>query len=564
MRNIPPLARDANYFTVPPVDDAALLEIDVDRLVAQRATSSSLSSSFLSSKASLTNVLRQHYRFGEFRGGQLEVIQAALGGRDVSIVWPTGQGKSLCYILPALASHRVTVVVSPLISLMEDQVRGINLTVGHAVGRDVACFLGTGQSDPHIEGRAFAGDFLVVYLSPEKLSSSLGNLAQLHERLKQRGSAIGLLAVDEAHCCSQWGHGKLPSSFLLFYAAPPPTLLTDSFALPAPTDFRPSFQHIGQFRDRPELSDVPIMALTATAGEKVKDDIRKMLKMRTDCVVSALSVDRKNLAITVQNERAGAGLEGNLRFLVEHAQSVGGVAKLGATIVYCTTQKEVDAVATMLRAKLVSNGSSSNGSSSSGGKQVMMYHAGLPPEARKEAHYAFLTGECVVLVATVAFGMGIDKADIRRVVHFGCPLSLEEYLQQIGRAGRDGEPSECVMVYSDGEMAPRLGRRLGDLTNTVLKQAATDNFDTVRAFAMATTGCRRAIIMRYFGECPAQHGCTNCDLCVARRTYQGGNMRDFSAEARLLLTAVRLGNGSCTPKQVVDLVLESICGSVPC
>ena len=143
------------------------------------------------------------------------------------------------------------------------------------------------------------------------------------------------------------------------------------------------------------------MALTATAGKKVKDDIRAMLKMRPDCVISALSVDRANLAITVTNERVGIGLEGNLRFLVDRADSAGGVAKLGATIVYCTTQKEVDAVASMLRARLVPGGG--------GGKTVMQYHAGLPAEARKEAHYAFLTGECVVLVATVAFGMGIDK-----------------------------------------------------------------------------------------------------------------------------------------------------------
>ena len=224
-----PLA-DVGHFTALEVDDSLLLEIDVDQLVAQRAAATSYSSSSPSSEASLANVLKKYYRFGQFRGGQLEVIQAALRGQDASIVWPTGQGKSLCYILPALASHRVTVVVSPLISLMEDQVRGINLTVGHALGHDVACFLGAGQSDPHVEGRAFAGDFLLVYLSPEKLSSSLAQLAQLHQRLQQRGSAIGLLAVDEAHCCSQWDHGAShsnPSSIsfpiLIAVATHPPT-----------------------------------------------------------------------------------------------------------------------------------------------------------------------------------------------------------------------------------------------------------------------------------------------------------------------------------------------------
>jgi ATP-dependent DNA helicase RecQ/Werner syndrome ATP-dependent helicase len=215
--------------------------------------------------SNLRGLLTKFFGFNEFRPGQYDAITQVMRQSDVAIYFSTGSGKSLCYILPALVTGKITIVVSPLISLMADQCRGINNTAGAAIGADIACFLGSGQMDYTIEERAFRGDFLVVYLTPEKLLSSFDALSRLH-----RSRGIGLLAVDEAHCASQWGH-----------------------------DFRASYKEIGRFRLQSDLSRIPIMALTATAGRKVREEIHSILHLRQDCYVAANSVDRHNLRISV-------------------------------------------------------------------------------------------------------------------------------------------------------------------------------------------------------------------------------------------------------------------------
>jgi hypothetical protein len=216
------------------------------------------------------DALNRYFGHSKFRPGQLEAIQAVLQGDDVAIYFSTGSGKSMCYILPAIITGKITLVVSPLISLMADQCRNINNTAGSVFGRDIACFLGTGQTDPTVADRAFRGEFLLVYVTPERLVGSLAQFAELTQRCE-----IGLLAVDESHCCSQWGH-----------------------------DFRPSYKCLGDFRGHPSLSRIPIMALTATAGQKVRTDIQSILRLGRgrSCKVLTNSVDRPNLHISVVSE----------------------------------------------------------------------------------------------------------------------------------------------------------------------------------------------------------------------------------------------------------------------
>jgi ATP-dependent DNA helicase RecQ len=328
--------------------------------------------------------LERRFGYADFRGGQAEAVAAVLSARDVLVLMPTGGGKSLCYQVPALVLEGLTVVVSPLISLMKDQVdalerRGISATL-------IDSTLETRDAEARL-ARAVAGAVKLLYVAPERFEAA-GFLPRLLR------ASLALLAVDEAHCVSQWGH-----------------------------DFRPAYLRLGEVRDR---LGVPVVALTATATPAVRSDVARHLRLR-DPVIIVRGFDRPNLAWHVRHARSDAEKE---RLLVRLARAP---ARGGVTLVYASTRKRVDVAADLLNRS---------------GVRAAAYHAGVSASERRRLQEGFMAESIGIVVATNAFGMGIDKPNVRRVVHYDLPGSLECYYQEAGRAGRDGEPAECVLIYS--------------------------------------------------------------------------------------------------------------------
>jgi len=430
--------------------------------------------------------LRDRFGFDAFRGQQLPVVQAALAGRDAAVFWATGAGKSLCYQMPALQTGRTVVVVSPLISLMHDQVAKFNATIGYGHtprSGPRACLLGTAQVDPSVEQDAIRGDYRLVYVTPEKLTTSLlARLGPLHQR-----GGLCLLAIDEAHCISEWGH-----------------------------DFRPAYRSLRSVRIA--LPGLPLMAVTATAVPRVQGDIIEQLGL-SNPFVSKSSFDRPNLQISCLRKR---GRQADLERLAHNI-----VADPSSTIVYVPTQGETETVAGFLAQKLKPSGI-----------HVRGYHGGLHPADREDAHVAFLSGQVKIMVATLAFGMGIDKPDIRRIIHYGPPKTVEEYFQQIGRAGRDGLPSVCELIANDNDFAVYANEfYTGGLTPEG-KEQQLKSTDMLRSFA-AGSCCRRHWLLNYFGEEPLfGERCGSCDTCVSAKTNAGDTVRDFRAAAQPLFEAI--------------------------
>jgi ATP-dependent DNA helicase RecQ len=422
-------------------------------------------------------VLREHWGYDAFRGPQAEVVDAALAGDDCLVVMATGAGKSLCMQVPPLVAGRVGVVVSPLISLMEDQVAAL-------VARGVrACLLGSAQTSLRVRDDAWAGRYQLVYVTPELALGCAARLAVLHSTV-----GLALLAVDEAHCVSEWGH-----------------------------DFRPEFARLGQLREH--LPGVPFMALTATATPGVQDEVRRLLRMRPERTrVWRTSFERPNLHFSCERATPREAL----------AQAGAAVAAAaaagGATLVYVLTTRAADEAAAKL-----------------GG---VAYHAKLDAKERSRVLAAFLAGEVSVVVATVAFGMGIDKPNVRAVVHLGAPASLEAYYQQAGRAGRDGGRSECRLLWSGADVVT------GDFVRG-LGRAGAGNATTAMQAYCASAGCRAALLVNHFSagdhdqqhplplEGPCAGGCDNC----ARRAEGKSAERDLGPETRVLLLAVRALGG---------------------
>ena len=454
--------------------------------------------------ADLISGLRKYYGHDSFRAGQIDAVKAVLGGRDVCVFWATGEGKSLVYQLPALISDKVSLVVSPLISLMMDQVAALN----HNVGSEVACFLGSAQKDLSVEARALQGGFKLVYLTPEKLCSD-GFMSQIQTLV--HSGRVGLLAIDEAHCISEWGH-----------------------------DFRPSYKLLGGFRDA--YPGVPLVCLTATAAPKVQASIQETLSLASPFIASK-SFDRTNLHIKVRRKILGESLPHHFDPLVKELCAMGKAA--GSTIVYCSTRNEVESVCLYLRQQFQSTQ-----------MVVAPYHAGLPDASRESAHYSFLSGQTHVIVATLAFGMGIDKPDIRRVVHYGAPKTFEEYYQQIGRAGRDGRTSHCEMICSEHDFARyKSDFYLGKLNDTARKVTET-SMDALRRFAGDSMQCRRVMILHFFGESPSWTQCKTCDNCKSAQKYDGDRERNYRTEAHLIFASLR-SSGEAYPfamTKMLDLI----------
>lgn len=406
-------------------------------------------------RVDLAALLHKHFGFGEFRPRQEAIIRAVLAGRDVFAVLPTGGGKSLCYQLPALARPGLTVVVSPLIALMKDQVDA--LTAAGISATFLNSSLAAGEATPRLRG-LHRGEFRLLYVAPERLLLS-GFLDDL------RRWNVRLLAIDEAHCISEWGH-----------------------------DFRPEYRQLASVRDH--LPDTPVLALTATATPRVREDIVGQLHLREPEVFTA-SFNRPNLVYRV---RAKTGAYDQLLDFVQRRRDEAG-------IVYCQSRKSADSLA----AKLAGDGVT-----------AAAYHAGLEATVRARHQESFLRDDVRVICATIAFGMGINKPNVRFVVHYDLPKNIEGYYQETGRAGRDGLPSECLLLFSPGDVQKYLGF-IEEKPDEAEREQAREQLRQMVHYAESPT-CRRVELLRYFGEVFPESSCGACDNCLAPRTTYDGTL----------------------------------------
>lgn len=401
----------------------------------------------------LHSLLKQYFGFGSFRPLQEEIIRDALSGKDVFAVLPTGGGKSLCFQLPALARPGLTVVVSPLIALMKDQVDALQAAGVPATFLNSS--LAAGDSAPRLRG-LHNGEYRLLYVAPERLM-----LSGFLDDLKRWN--VNLFAVDEAHCISEWGH-----------------------------DFRPEYRQLATIREM--FPGVPMMALTATATERVRGDIIKQLHFG-EAVCYVASFNRPNLTYRVSG-KAGA-YEQLLEFIRARTGESG--------IIYCQARKTTEDLARKLNED---------------GVKSAAYHAGLESRERSRNQEAFLRDEVRVVCATIAFGMGINKPNVRFVIHHDLPKNIEGYYQETGRAGRDGLPGECLLLFSPGDRV-KYGRFIDEKPDPKEREIARAQLEQIVHYAECAT-CRRSELLGYFGEKYEQENCGACDNClVPRATWDG-------------------------------------------
>ena len=395
-------------------------------------------------------ILRNYFGYDSFRLNQEEVISEIMQGHDCLVLMPTGGGKSICYQVPALALPGTAVVISPLISLMHDQVEALKANGIPAVALNSSTDM---TEETIIRRRCEAGDVKLIYVSPEKL---LSEIPYLFSNIK-----ISLFAIDEAHCISQWGH-----------------------------DFRPEYSQLGLLHE--QFNGIPVMALTATADKITREDIIHQLHLTGKTFVS--SFDRPNLSLSVRRESTK---KEKLKYIFQFIAKRPG----DAGIIYCLSRKNTEMVTEELKKK---------------GINAAAYHAGLPNEERASVQERFKMDQIQVVCATIAFGMGIDKGNVRWVIHYNMPKSIESFYQEIGRAGRDGAPADTVLFYSMADIiqlrnfAEDSGQR--DVNLEKLKR--------MEEYAESRV-CRRRILLNYFGE-TSERDCGHCDVCAnPPRTFNG-------------------------------------------
>ena len=433
---------------------------------------------FADNMVNVLEILKTYYGYDSFRHQQKEIIEAVMEGHDCVVLMPTGGGKSLCYQVPAIAMEGTAIVVSPLISLMKDQVEALKANGIEAEalnsGNDFAM-------DTIIRRKCMSGVLKLLYISPEKL---LAELPVLSQQVK-----VSLIAIDEAHCISQWGH-----------------------------DFRPEYTQLKVLRQ--EFPNVPVMALTATADKITRQDIIRQLGLH-DPKVFVSSFDRPNLSLSVK--RGYATKEKDrfiLNFIKARPQESG--------IVYCLSRKNAEKVTNHLK---------------DNGIKAAVYHAGLTSSVRNQTQEDFKQDHIQVVCATIAFGMGIDKSNVRWVIHYNMPKSIESFYQEIGRAGRDGAPADTVLFYS-----------LADIVQ--LSQFAKEsgqhevNMDKLRRMQeYAESGiCRRRILLNYFGE-QRDHDCDNCDICE-----NPPKRFDGTRYVQMALSAVRRAEEQIRTATVIEIL----------
>ena len=438
-------------------------------------------------------ILKTYFGYDSFREGQEEIINTILSGRDALAIMPTGAGKSLCYQVPALLLPGITLVVSPLISLMQDQVKSLNEAGIHAAY--INSSLTEGQISKALSFAA-RGVYKIIYVAPERLETASFLAFALH-------TPISMVTVDEAHCISQWGQ-----------------------------DFRPSYLKIVDFVK--QLPGAPILsAFTATATEVVKNDIARILELKNPSIV-VTGFDRKNLYYRVEHLTGKQKDAFIISYIANHANESG--------IIYCATRKNVDALYEILLKQGIS---------------VARYHAGMNTDIRKNSQEDFIYDRAQIVIATNAFGMGIDKSNVRFVIHYNMPQSMENYYQEAGRAGRDGEPAECILLFSlqDIMISKML---LGSKDFEGMDFAETEQvrhqdarrLQLMEGYCM-TTSCLRNYILEYFGETTDQP-CDNCGNC-----HQEFDEIDMTQDAKWVIGCITEMHGRYGQALVIGTLLGS-------
>lgn len=436
-------------------------------------------------------ILKKHFGYDNFKTGQEQVIDTIRDGQDVLAIMPTGAGKSICYQVPALLFEGITLVISPLISLMQDQVKSLNEAGIHAA------YINSSLSEMQISKalqNARRGHYKIIYVAPERLESA--EFVEFAVNIR-----ISMVTIDEAHCISQWGQ-----------------------------DFRPSYLKIADFIGKLPIRPV-VSAFTATATKEVKEDIVQLLALWNSKVV-VTGFDRENLYYRVEHISQKA--EFVLEYIIKHSQESG--------IIYCATRKNVDALYELLYAK---------------GIAVTRYHAGLGTEERKRNQDDFIYDRTPIIVATNAFGMGIDKSNVRYVIHYNMPQSMENYYQEAGRAGRDGETAQCILLFSAQDvMINKFLLEKKDFTDVApenVEEVRRRDIKRLRAIEnyCKTTACLRNYILDYFGECTVEP-CDHCGNCH-RVFYEN----DMTMQAKWVINCVHETKGRFGIGVVMDILRGS-------